>query len=43
LQSGDRVLLAAEPAEGRVVVYAPAALDAMITRFQPTMAGGEGA
>jgi hypothetical protein len=38
---GDRVLLAAEPAEGVVVVHPPAALDAMLTRFLAEVMAGD--
>ena len=43
LAAGDRVLLAAEPAEGLVVVYPPAALDTMIARYHALVLGGESA
>jgi hypothetical protein len=35
------VLLAADPDRGRLVVYPPAALDAMIAEFQASLLGGE--
>jgi len=41
LAPGERVLLAAHPAEGRLVVYPPAAVDAMIAQFHASMPGGE--
>jgi hypothetical protein len=43
LVPGDRVLLAAEPGQGRLVVHPPAALDAMITQFHASVLGGEAA
>jgi hypothetical protein len=42
LAAGDRVLLAAEPAQGLLVVHPPAALDAMITQFHAVVLGGDG-
>jgi hypothetical protein len=41
LVPGDRVLLVADPALGRLVVYPPAALDEMIAQFNPSALGGE--
>jgi len=41
LAAGDRVLLAADPAQGLLVVHPPAALDAMITQFHAAVLGGE--
>jgi bifunctional DNA-binding transcriptional regulator/antitoxin component of YhaV-PrlF toxin-antitoxin module len=38
---GDRVLLAAEPADGILVVHPLAALDAMVSRFRDHDAAGE--
>jgi hypothetical protein len=32
LEPGDRVLLAADPRQGQLVIYSPAALDALIAR-----------
>jgi bifunctional DNA-binding transcriptional regulator/antitoxin component of YhaV-PrlF toxin-antitoxin module len=43
LVPGDRVLLAAEPGQGRLVVHPPTALDAMITQFHASVLGGEAA
>jgi hypothetical protein len=43
LRPGDRVLLAAEPGQGLLVVHPPMALDDMITQFHASMLGGEGA
>jgi hypothetical protein len=39
IEPGDRVLLAAEPADGLLVVHPPASLDAMINAV-PASAGG---
>jgi hypothetical protein len=41
LSPGSRVLLAADPAAGRLVVHPPAALDAMIGQFHARVPGGE--
>lgn len=41
LTPGSRVLLAADPAAGRLVVHPPAALDAMITQFHATVLDGD--
>jgi hypothetical protein len=41
LATGDRVLLAADPAQGQLVVYPPAALDTMISQFHACTLGGE--
>jgi len=41
LVAGDRVLLAAEPAQARLVVHPPTALDDMISQFHATVLGGE--
>jgi hypothetical protein len=41
LVPGDRVLLAADPAEGHLVVHPPAALDAMIIQFHVAVLDGE--
>ena len=41
LVPGDRVMLAANPADGLLVVHPPAALDAMITQFHAAVLGGE--
>jgi bifunctional DNA-binding transcriptional regulator/antitoxin component of YhaV-PrlF toxin-antitoxin module len=41
LATGDRVLLAAEPARGLLVVHPPAALDAMIGQFQAAVLAGD--
>ena len=41
LLPGDRVLLAANPGQGRLVVHPPAALDAMITQFHACVLGGD--
>jgi hypothetical protein len=43
LVPGDRVMLAADPADGLLVVHPPAALDAMITQFHASVLGGEAA
>ena len=40
LAAGDRVLLVAEPDRDTVVVYPPAALDAMVRQFRDVVAGG---
>ena len=40
LVRGDRVLLAAEPEQGRLVVHPPMALDDMITQFHDRVLGG---
>ncbi|HEU4422753.1 MAG TPA: AbrB/MazE/SpoVT family DNA-binding domain-containing protein [Pilimelia sp.] len=41
LLPGDRVLLAADPDQGLLVVHPPAALDAMITQFHASVWGGD--
>ena len=41
LTPGSRVLLAADPATGLLVVHPPAALHTMITQFHATVLGGE--
>jgi hypothetical protein len=41
LVPGDRLLLAADPDQGLLVVYPPVALDAMVTRFHADMVGGD--
>jgi hypothetical protein len=43
LVPGDWVLLAADPADGLLVVHPPTALDAMITQFHASVLGGEAA
>ncbi|MEN3305368.1 MAG: hypothetical protein V7603_1570 [Micromonosporaceae bacterium] len=43
LAPGDRVLLAADPGRGRLVVYPPAALDIMVNQFQAAVFGGDAA
>lgn len=40
LAPGERVLLAAEPEQGRLTVYPPVALDEMITQFHATVLDG---
>ena len=40
LVAGDRVLLAADPEAGRLVVHPPAVLDRLITRAQAGLADG---
>jgi len=40
LAPGDRVLLAAEPEQGRLVVHPPNALDEMITQFHAKVLDG---
>jgi len=43
LVPGDRVLLAADPDQGRLVVHPPAVLDAMIAQFHASaLVGGAG-
>jgi hypothetical protein len=39
--TGDRVLLAADPTQGRLVVHPPTALDAMITRCHARLLDGD--
>ncbi|MGH3624815.1 MAG: AbrB/MazE/SpoVT family DNA-binding domain-containing protein [Sciscionella sp.] len=39
--AGDRVLVAAEPGEGVLIVHPVAALDAMLTRFHAVVLGGD--
>jgi hypothetical protein len=41
LSTGDRVLLAAEPGDGRLVVHPPAALDAMVAWLHEAALGGD--
>lgn len=41
LEAGDRVLLAADLAEGSLVVHSPAALDAMVAQFRASVLGGD--
>jgi len=41
LAAGDRVLLAADPAQGLLVVHPPAALDVMIVQFHAGVLGGD--
>jgi hypothetical protein len=41
LTSGDRVLLAADPARGLLVVHPPAALDVMIAQYHAAVLGGD--
>ncbi len=41
LRSGDRVLLVADPDAQTLIVYPPAALDAMLTLCAPVPAGGQ--
>jgi len=41
LETGDRVLLAADPGQGQLVVYPPAALDALITQQATDSLDGE--
>ena len=43
LEPGDRVLLAADPRQGHVVIYPPAALDALIARQAADSLDGESA
>jgi hypothetical protein len=43
LVPGDRVMLAADPADGLLVVHPPAALDTMIAQFHALVLGGEAA
>jgi hypothetical protein len=43
LVPGDRVLLAADPSQGRLVVHPPTALDDMISQFHANVPGGEAA
>jgi hypothetical protein len=43
LVPGDRVMLAADPAQGLLVVHPPATLDAMIMQFHASVLGGEAA
>ncbi|WP_406083502.1 AbrB/MazE/SpoVT family DNA-binding domain-containing protein [Micromonospora zamorensis] len=40
LTAGDRVLLAASPADGLLVVHPPAALDAMVVAVHADLLGG---
>jgi hypothetical protein len=41
LAAGDRVFLVADPAVGRLAVYPPAALDAMVAAAHTVVRGGE--
>ena len=41
LETGDRVLLAADPRQGQLVVYPPAALDALIAQQPADSMDGE--
>jgi hypothetical protein len=41
VEPGDRVLLAAEPAEGVLVVYPPLVMDTMLARFHARMMAGD--
>jgi hypothetical protein len=41
LVPGDRVLLAADPDQGLLVVHPPAALDAMVGQFHANVLGGD--
>ncbi len=41
LSAGDRVLLAADPERGLLVVHPPAALDTMIAQFHACLLGGD--
>jgi hypothetical protein len=41
LMLGDRVLLAADPAGGHLIVYPPAAVTAMISIFYAALLGGD--
>jgi hypothetical protein len=41
LVAGDRVLLAADPAQGRLVVHPPVVVDAMIAARDAQLRGGE--
>lgn len=41
LVPGDRVLLAADPDHGLLVVHPPAALDAMVSQFHADVLGGD--
>ncbi|MEU4383562.1 AbrB/MazE/SpoVT family DNA-binding domain-containing protein [Micromonospora echinofusca] len=41
LAAGDRVLIVAEPASGRLVVHPPGKLDEMITQAHDAVFGGE--
>ncbi|MHA4951549.1 AbrB/MazE/SpoVT family DNA-binding domain-containing protein [Micromonospora sp. SD19] len=41
LAAGDRVLIVAEPASGRLVVHPPAKLDELITQAHDAVFGGE--
>ena len=43
LTPGARVLLVAEPDEGRLVIHPTASLDAMITRVYAEVLGGDAA
>jgi hypothetical protein len=41
LAAGDRVLLAADPAQGLMVVHPPAALDAIVDQVHAAVLGGD--
>jgi hypothetical protein len=41
VEPSDRVLLAAEPAEGVLVVYPPLVMDTMLTRFHAQVMAGD--
>ncbi|GAB3410172.1 hypothetical protein GCM10027569_25410 [Flindersiella endophytica] len=41
VRARDRVLLAAEPVDGLLVVYPPAAIEAMLSGFRAYLLGGE--
>jgi hypothetical protein len=43
LETGDRVLLAADPDHGLLVVHPPAALDAMVSQLHADVLGGDAA
>ncbi|WP_345535875.1 hypothetical protein [Phytohabitans rumicis] len=43
LAGGDRVLLAADRAQGRLVVHPPVMLDAMVDQLYAAVLGGEAA
>ncbi|MBV9312301.1 MAG: AbrB/MazE/SpoVT family DNA-binding domain-containing protein [Pseudonocardia sp.] len=43
LGTGDRVLLAAEPDTGQLIIVPPAALDAFLTQQRSNLSGGESA
>jgi len=41
LATGDRVLMAADPRSGQLVIYPPATVDAMLARHAADATGGE--